>query len=131
MKISPCSKHYITLHFSYDLLHILACQKNFISFLLQFVQGSAHICHRLPGLLNILMILLLSDLRMHKGLRKEFMISAPGEMYFVLVIIFLYVKSLFKEAQVADKWQDTVYVVVSQPDPDIPVYCVRPDSHSG
>ena len=49
--------------------------------------------------LNILMILLLGDLRMHKGLRKEFMISAPGEMSFILVIVFLYVKSLFKEAQ--------------------------------
>ena len=30
---------------------ILACQKNFISFLLQFVQGWAHICYRLPGLI--------------------------------------------------------------------------------
>ena len=38
------------LTFLYDLLHILACQKIFISLLLQFVQGSAHICHRLPGL---------------------------------------------------------------------------------
>ena len=51
MKISPCSKHYINLHFLYDLLHILASQKNFVSFLLQFVQGSAHICHRLHGLM--------------------------------------------------------------------------------
>ena len=36
--------------------------------------------------------------------------------------------------KIADKWQDTVYVVISQPNPDIPVYCVRPkrvsDSHS-
>ena len=36
--------------------------------------------------------------------------------------------------KIADKWQDTVYVVVSQPNPDIPVYRVRPemvsDSHS-
>ena len=29
--------------------------------------------------------------------------------------------------KIADKWQDTVYVVVSQPNPDIPVYRVRPE----
>ena len=29
--------------------------------------------------------------------------------------------------KIADKWQDTVYVIVSQPNPDIPVYRVRPE----
>ena len=41
------------LTFLYDLLHILTYQKKFISFLLQFVQGWAHNCHRLPGLFAI------------------------------------------------------------------------------
>ena len=33
-----------------------------------------------------------------QSLRKEFMISAPGEMSFILAIVFLYVKSLFMES---------------------------------